>query len=526
VRTLALLLLAGALVAPAAATAGTDEFAGHHRQILTVVAVRGLSLDDLPALARRGAIGLMVPSAGPKTSASLAFAGIVRGVLHNGRLGSKPHAPVLIHVEHASAVPAGGRALVIGLPPQTTVRNDRRYPIALLGGCRGILESALTRVPGVVSAADVARTALGTGNRLRCRPDTHAAENLRSLETRIEVARGSTMAATVLLLGVLLAFALLVPTGAPAALASAAAANLGLGLFTGGAIVTRLLLFGLCILAGGLLGRSLPRYPTAFGAALLGVVAAYAVALSVEPSALSLAPLGPELTARFYGVSNVLETLLLVPILAGTALLARRFGAVAFAGGAVLGLVTIAENRLGADGGGAVVLGAAFPVLAIGMLRARLRMLVPALAAAGALVLVLVDLDSALTGPDHLRGAFANGAAGIVTVAVHRVPLAYARVAQQWYLVFPLAALAALLLRTRRWPAGRDRRALVAAFAAAAAASLLVNDSPGPVTLAALACFFALEPTALRRELALATAPVPASRVVAPAPLTLRSKPE
>src|SRR5919201_1035382 len=107
------------------------------------------------------------------------------------------------------------------------------------------------------------------------------------------------------------------------------------------------------------------------------------------------------------------------------------------------------------------------------------RALVLALAAAAIGVAALLDLDAAISGPDHLRGALSGGVSGLAAVAAHRVPLAYARLATQWYLVFPLAAMAVAVVRMRR-----EARPVTLAFAAALAASLLVNDSPGPVTLA------------------------------------------
>ena len=501
-RLLPLTIVAALLAAPGSASASANDFAGHHVQVRPVVVVHGLGLDALPALARRGAVGLLVPSAGPRTSAQLSFAGIVRGVLHNARLGAKPDGPVLIRVgsvDSLAAVPS--RAIVLGLPPQRLGRNDARYPIAVLGGCRGILTSALTRVPGLVSAADVARTALAARHSLGCRTDPHAPSTLRRLEQRIEVTRGTTMGATVLVLSLLLLLALVLPSATLPALAATLAANLGLGIVPAGSVTARLTLLGLCVVAGGILGRRLvARVPAVAGGGLLGLVAAHAVAMAVEPSSLSLAPIGPELTSRFFGVSNALETLLLVPGLAGTALLARRFGPPAFLLGAVLTLVTIAENRFGADGGGAIVVAVAFAVLAIGMTRARARTVAPALLLAGAAAFALVSLDAATTSPDHLRGALAGGVGGIAAALAHRVPLAYARIASQWYLVFPLAALTLLAARTRHAPVSRDRRALVAALAAGVVTSLLVNDSPGPVTLTALGAFVALEPQSVRRE--------------------------
>jgi hypothetical protein len=516
-------LLVVALVAVPTAAAGSEsEFEGHRQEMLTVVVVHGLSLHDLPALSQRGAVGLMVPSAGPRTSAGLAFAGIVRGVLHNARLGERPNDPVLIRVQSSNSIPITNADVVIGLPPSRERANDRRYPVAVFApGCTGVLSSSLTRVTGLVSAADVARTALGTEHRLRCVADDDAAKALHTLEQRIVVARGSTMAATVIVLTLLIAFALLLPSATLPALAAALVANLALGLVTGGWVEARLTLFAMCVLGGGVIGRRMVSRPATLGWLCVGVVSAYAVAMAVWPWALSLAPLGPELTSRFYGVSNVLETLLLVPILVATAFLARRYGALGFLLGAGLGLATIAENRLGADGGGAVAIGVAFAVLAVGLWRARPWMLAPALALAGLAVFALFNVDAATSAPDHLRGALDGGVSNVASVVAHRVPLAYARLNHQWYLVFPLVALALLVWRTRVWPASRERRALVASFSAAVVASLLVNDSPGPVTLVALASFFALEPYALHRELGLVfdrifglPAPRPAAAVV------------
>ena len=62
------------------------------------------------------------------------------------------------------------------MPPATRVANDHRYPIAVIGrGYHGLLRSSLTRVPGLVSIADVARTALQTPHMLTSSPDANAA---------------------------------------------------------------------------------------------------------------------------------------------------------------------------------------------------------------------------------------------------------------------------------------------------------------------------------------------------------------
>ena len=133
----------------------------------------------------------------------------------------------------------------------------------------------------------------------------------------------------------------------------------------------------------------------------------------VEPASLAFAPMGPELTSRFFGVSNLLESLLLGPALIGARLLAARFGPIAFAAVAALALATIAENQLGSDGGGAIVVGVAFALLAVQMIGARRAYTLPALGIAALVVLGLVNLDAAASGPDHLRGAVQGGFAGL-----------------------------------------------------------------------------------------------------------------
>ena len=69
-------MCACALVLTSDATAATSgDFSGHERQVFPVVVVHGLTLGDLPQLATEGAVGLMVPNAGPRTSQVAAFAG-------------------------------------------------------------------------------------------------------------------------------------------------------------------------------------------------------------------------------------------------------------------------------------------------------------------------------------------------------------------------------------------------------------------------------------------------------------------
>jgi hypothetical protein len=456
-------------VSGSAAAKTSNDFFGHHRQVFRVVIVKGLTLADLPQLATEGAVGLMVPNAGPRTSQAAAFEGMVRGILYNTRL-PRPHDPVLIHVQQSNEIPQHGPVIVIGLPPATTAPNDHRYPIAVIGrGYHGLLMSSLTRVPGLVSIADVARTALQTPHALGTRPDGGAAASSYQLESQIDVARGSTMAGSVLVLSLLVMFALFFPRGAPTALGSAIAVNLVMGWFPTGDTVPRVTLLGLCTIAGGLFGPTFLRRRVQLGAAMVVLLAAYAASMLIRPSAL----------------------------------LATRFGPLAFIAIGGLALATIAENALGSDGGGAIVVGVAFAILAVELVGARRRYILPALAGAAFIVFSLVNIDASVSGPDHLRGALHGGINGFMNVAANRVPLAYARMVEQWWLLIPGIALVIIGVAVARIARSRTERAVATALLGGLAASLLVNDSPGPVMLAGLAAVLAIEGGICHRALTL-----------------------
>ena len=370
-------------------------------------------------------------------------------------------------------------------------------------GYHGLLTSSLTRVPGLVSIADVARTALQTPHALSTRRDGGPVATSYRLEDQIDVARMTTMAGSVLVLSLLVMFTLFYPRGAPTALGTAIAVNLALGWFPAGDAAPRITLLGLSTVAGGLLGPMLLRRRTHLGLALTALLAAYALSMLVRPSTLSLAPIGPELTSRFFGVSNLLETWLLFPALVGAAYLTRRLGPLAFVAVGALALATIAENQLGADGGGAIVVGVAFAVLAVELIGARRRYTVPALGIAALVVLGLVNLDAAASGPDHLRGALHGGLNGIADVAANRVPLSYARMVEQWWLLIPGLATVIIGIAVMRAARSRADRAVAAALLGGIAASLVVNDSPGPVMIGGLAAVLSIEGGLVQRAFAL-----------------------
>lgn len=473
---------AGALLALAAPPAAGADF--------RVVVDPSLRLDDLPRLAARGAVGLLVPGAGPETSEAAAEAALVRARVRNSVLGGLPAGRPLLTFEEGPA-PRRGPAIVLGLPRGGTQSNDRRYPIAVIGDdYRGLLTSPSTRIPGLVSIVDVAPTALGSRRRLGWRHENDPAEALAALETRLQANADSRVAALLLGVGLVLLASLAARRAGIAATAALAAANLGLGLAGASTPWLVLLVLSLATAVGGPALARIARPEWAAGLVLLAVLAAYLIALAVDGPSVALSPLGPTQNARFYGLSNLLSTLLLVPALAGAALLGSRAGAAGFLTVAATALVAVGGNRLGADGGGTVVLALGLAVLAAALGGATRRSLALSAAAAAAVVLGLVGVDAATGGSSHVTDALAGGPKEVLSDLGRRLEISYARTARTWHeaavVVVGVAALAALLAWLLRDPRRRDRAPLLA-LTASLAVSLVVNDSPNHVVLAGLA---------------------------------------
>jgi hypothetical protein len=385
----------------------------------------------------------------------------------------------LIEVQPAAAIPAGN-AIVVGLPAGGEQPNDRRYPIAVVGGgYRGVLTSESTRIPGLVSIVDVAPTALGREDALGWRDDDDALATLVSLDERIDANRDAKPVVLLLSLALIVAVAVFVPGAVLAGFAAVLLANLALGV----AGVTEVWIGALVVaaaVAAALLLRRAP--PVVHGLLLAGVVAAYLVAMGVDDAWVALSPLGPTQNARFYGLSNLLATLLLVPALGGAVLLGRRFGIWAFGAVAALALVTVAGSSFGADGGGAIVLLVGFLVLAVLWHGLDRRLAVGAAAVLGVLVVAL-----ALGGSSHVTDAISDGPAGLAEDLWRRLRLSFERATGGPVAILVFGGIAALAFLARR-----ERRPLLLALLAALGTSLLVNDSPNDVVIAGLACYLAL----------------------------------
>ena len=165
-------ILPGAVLLSLVAPAFLAAAAHAQPQPVRVVVVDDFGLDDIAALENRGAVGLLVPGAGPRVSEAAAMAGLERGVTRSSFRGGLPSGRRVIRAERASEIPTGP-VIVLGLPEGGDQPNDRRYPVAVLDtGLRGLLDSPTTRIPGLVSIVDIVPTAVGNAeDTLRSQPD-------------------------------------------------------------------------------------------------------------------------------------------------------------------------------------------------------------------------------------------------------------------------------------------------------------------------------------------------------------------
>jgi hypothetical protein len=479
-------------------------------QQLPIVVVPGLQLSDLRELSERGAVGLLVPANGPTTSGAQARAALTRGEVRSSFLDQGvPTGPALVSFETAEQPPLTGPAIVLGLPSGGEQGNDRRYPIAVLGeGFQGLLTSPSTRLPGVVSIADVAPTALAEEDGLGWTTEHDPAARVLALDHLIEAKKDARLVSSLLVGALIALLAFVFPRAALLAYGTALVTNLALG-----ATETANMWIVLPAVAAAVVAAVpialVVRRSLALGASLAAVLALYLVAFAVDGAWIAYAPWGPPQNGRFYGVSNLLETMLLVPALAGAALVARRLGALGLAAVAAVAFVVVAGSRFGADGGGALVLAAGYALLAALLAGVRGRALVAALAGGALLAGGLVALDAATGGSSHVTRAIGGGPEGLAAHFGDRLAISWERAtlapAPAVSVFLSLAIVALLVVRLVRSDAPLALRALPLAFAAAVGTSLVVNDSPNDVAVAGLVGYLVCEAVMLRARCAAAS---------------------
>lgn len=373
--------------------------------------------------------------------------------------------------------------------PRGEEHNVHRYRIAIAGGgYHGLLVSDRTRIPGLVSIYDIEPTvkALDDGDDppLTSRDEPDPESKLRELDARLTEAHDSRGPASYVVFGLGALFALLTLVlgsafwGRAALLVGpvALAAALALSALE----IARPRTVGLALLGIVALGApaiaAVTRRAVVLAAALLSIFAVYLVVLATSQETSSLAAFGPHPDGgvRFYGISNQVETLLLVPGLLGAALLGPALVPVV---GAFV-LVVVGASGLGADGGGILVFGAGFLFLWLRLRQISLtaRNLALAGGAVVALGLVLVGLDAALGGSSHVSRTL--GDRDLAGELAHRWRVSLDGFVATWHATViisaSLAVLAWLALR-------RPRSTVVDAVLVALAVSLLVNDSPRDV---------------------------------------------
>jgi mono/diheme cytochrome c family protein len=406
--------------------------------------VRVVAPFDPADYADRAAVGLLVPGAGPTVTRESALAALLRGKLEHGLLGG-----IAAGENRIELGAQGGPVILVSLPPPGRSDNDVRYPIAVLGQ-RGLLTSDSTRIDGLVSVTDIA-----TG-RLRVVAEDDPAQALEELDDRIERNSAWRLPLTIALAALLIVLAIVRPQHSLRTLLVVLAANLWLS--------------PLLAVAAGVAALLLP-----LGWACAAILLAYLVSMGLDAETVALSPLGPSQSGRFYGINNLLETMLLAPALVGAALLGRAGILVA-----ALAFVTIGGNRFGADGGGIVVLAVAYLVLWLRLRGERPTWRLAGLVAAGAvaLALALLGLDAATGGSSHVTDAVGDGPAALAGDIADRIELSVRRTAATIgataVVLGSLAILIAVALRARRAP-------VLDAYLVALAVSLVVNDTPGDV---------------------------------------------
>jgi hypothetical protein len=471
-------LIALAGIAPAAPAAAKTVPGSPPFRVVILDHMAGWQLRQF---ARHGAVGLLVPGTGPTTNRRQALAQLVRGVRQDSYLGGVPQGPRLLTANLATGTPSRARTIIVTLPPKgAPVSNDKRYYVVVLGGgFHGLLVSRTTRIPGLVSIVDIAPTALGhQRGSLTAVSTPHVIATLKSLNAQIHANNRLKLAALIVLGCFALLLAVVRPRAALTAVPAAMLVSIGLGAAEVTNEVAIMAALVVAILAGGVWLAHVCRTDWRLLGLCVGVLLLHLYLLVMKPEWIALTPLGPTQNSRFWGLGNQLSTLMLVPMIAAAAIAARRIGVLGFLAVAGFSIVLMTDNRLGSNGGGAVVLVVAFAFLGARMLRIGLRGFLALFLAASGFMVWLIKRNLDAPGPNHLRSAFGHGVGGYWAVLRNRVPLSYMPAIHNWTVVMPLALWFVVSFAVAVYVAKRrSARDLVLTLGVATVVSLLINDS-------------------------------------------------
>jgi hypothetical protein len=478
------------------------------------VAVVVVPAQEVWAHADGGAVGLLVPGAGSTVTGADALRSLTTGRSSSGLAGSEHRKPLITVAARPAPV-----TIYVALPPPGRHHNVVRYPVAIVGhGFRGILDSPSTRLPGLVSIADVAPTAValerGTTPVLGFRPGNAA--TLRKLDVRLTRAHDSRAAATaglaLLLVGLTAASLIARSRRLARAALLAAPGAITTALLLSAAGLRSPLLVGAAVAAGGAAaGLAAGSREAFFAPTVAAFLAGFLAVLVAFPETNALAAIGPHPDGgvRFFGITNQVETILLAPTLAAAAT-GRRWLVVV----GLLALVGLGWSRAGADGGGVLVLLAGLGALILQNRPRRVSVTSVALAAATALgvALLLVAVDAGLGGSSHVTAAVGGGPDELAGDLGRRLDVSWAGATSSVHAgilcVLGLAAIVAIAARARLRP-------VLTAFLVALVVSLLVNDSPvdelawGAVGAAALLAWETASSARRIRQSVLQASPAP-----------------
>jgi hypothetical protein len=320
-------------------------------------------------------------------------------------------------------------------------------------------------------------------------PSSSAVAKVERLDAQIHGEDRLKYAGLLIVVGLVILLALLGHNAARTAIPAALVANIAVGALPISNEVAIVAVFTTATVVGALwLGR-ICRNDLALLGVIVGVLALYVFVFAKQPALAAVTPLGPDQNLRFWGIGDQIATLLFAPILIGAVIARQRLGWLGFAAFAVIGLFVMTDNRLGANGGGAIGLGFALAVLAARLSRRGFVAFAAVLTATGAVVFEIVKHGLATPGPNHLRSAFGQGIQGFIDVATHRVPLVYVPALHDWPLTLPLAVILVVsgvfAVRSSRARVSRD---ILFALGAGLLASLLINDATGFMLAAGIGC--------------------------------------
>jgi hypothetical protein len=351
----------------------------------------------------------------------------------------------------------------------------------------GLLTSTSTRIPGLVAADDLThRERLGAV--AVSDPAARASALQRRFQQLHETRRWAYVLLAVLTIGAIVV-ALWRRTGfwarfcvAIAPVMVAVALTLSLASAARMEVILPVLAIGSIVLAAAV---AAPRRVVVYlGPAVLFL---FLVVLWGWPETAGFSSIGPrpEEGGRFYGVNNLVETVLLTISLFSAA----ELGLVSVLPIAALALVTVGWSRTGADGGGLIVFAAAFAFLGLRLAGpVTVKRLAVTAGACAALVLAFIGIDEASGGHSHVTRAFEGGPSRWFGDIGHRVHLSVDALNNPYGALIVGVSLLALVWVAFRRPRSPALDALLLGLTV----SLLVNDAPRDVAAAGAISAFVL----------------------------------